>query len=303
MSGTFRAYLELCRPANLLSALADVVAGTAIVGFLTPITNDYLFFKEPHDFFYLLHLGLASVFLYAGGVVFNDVFDAKLDAVERPERAIPSGRVSSKNASWFGAILLLLGIFFAQSISLFSGCVALAIAIAVLLYDRFSKHNAILGPINMGMCRSLNLLLGMSIFGWPEAKWMYLLIPLIYIAAVTLISRGEVHGNNRKSVFFAGCVYVVAFFFVIYFHNLFSQYVMNAVPFLVLFIAWIFYPLIGAYTKNTPASIGKAVKGGVLGIIALDSALLAAYAPWYWAVLLLTLLPLSIFISKRFAVT
>ena len=32
--------------------------------------------------------------LYAAGMVLNDAFDAELDARERPERPIPSGRIS-----------------------------------------------------------------------------------------------------------------------------------------------------------------------------------------------------------------
>jgi 4-hydroxybenzoate polyprenyltransferase len=42
--------------------------------------------------------------------VYNDVFDAELDAIERPERAIPSKKVTLTEASILGSILLLIGV-------------------------------------------------------------------------------------------------------------------------------------------------------------------------------------------------
>ena len=80
-SSKLKGYLRLCRPANLPTAMADVIAGLAIAGAFS--------FDEPKlDTFQvldLLTLIFASVFLYAGGVVLNDVFDVEIDRVERPE--------------------------------------------------------------------------------------------------------------------------------------------------------------------------------------------------------------------------
>lgn len=55
---------------------------------------------------------IASVSLYAGGVVLNDYFDREIDAKERPERPIPSGKVSKEFALLMGTILLLIGVSF-----------------------------------------------------------------------------------------------------------------------------------------------------------------------------------------------
>ena len=75
----YRGYLELVRPANVATALADVLAGYAVAGLGNPGLGWLL---------------LSTACLYAGGVVLNDVFDRDLDRIERPERPIPSGRVS-----------------------------------------------------------------------------------------------------------------------------------------------------------------------------------------------------------------
>src|SRR5262245_28262042 len=90
-------YLQLCRFAAVFTALADI-----FLGFL--LTHPYL--SPARDFGLLL---VASAGLYLAGMVFNDVFDRELDAVERPSRPIPSGRVSLAAAIRLGAALLAIG--------------------------------------------------------------------------------------------------------------------------------------------------------------------------------------------------
>ena len=86
------AYLQLMRPANIITAWADILLGYAAAGAVTVGINNL-------DFVALGWLILATTGLYGGGVVFNDVFDAELDAVERPERALPSSGSGSSGRS------------------------------------------------------------------------------------------------------------------------------------------------------------------------------------------------------------
>ncbi len=65
-----------------------------------------------------LPLLLALSLFYVGGMYLNDAFDAALDALERPERPIPSGRVGRGTVFALGfamlggglALLLWLGL-------------------------------------------------------------------------------------------------------------------------------------------------------------------------------------------------
>ena len=109
--------------ARLLS-IADVLAGVAISGYLL---MPFLFNVQFQN---ILLLCLSTVGLYGGGVVFNDVFDAELDKIERPERAIPSGRVTVKEAALLGIILLMVGISTSFLVNIFTGSIATAIAAA-----------------------------------------------------------------------------------------------------------------------------------------------------------------------------
>src|SRR5687768_18126364 len=181
-----RAYFELLRPANVATALADVLAGFAIAGL-----------RHPERLPWLL---LSSCCLYAGGVVLNDVFDRELDRIERPERPMPSGRVTARSAATLGGVLLAIGVAAGAAASLAAGGIAAAIALAVLLYDAWGKRQAPIAPLNMAACRALNLMLGVAaVPAVLPAAWPIAAVPLLYIYAITVLSRGEVHGGSVRS--------------------------------------------------------------------------------------------------------
>lgn len=300
MDPVLKGYLRLARPANLPTAAADVLAGVAISGVLTGISlnTDW----NTSKLWDIALLVFSSVFLYAAGVVLNDVFDFKLDKVERPERPIPSGLVSVRSAAVFGGVLMNLGVLFSFLVGSVSGMVAVTLGLSILLYDAFGKHHSFFGPLNMGICRGLNLLLGITILG-NYSHWGFFIFPVIYIAAITLISRGEVHGNNKGHIILAGALYSSVILGIGVLFSTMGLNVLEAVPFLLLFGFFIFRPLLKAYSDNSPKNIKKAVMAGVISIIVLDASLAVGFSHWWVGIVILLLLPLSIYLSKLFAVT
>jgi 4-hydroxybenzoate polyprenyltransferase len=77
----------------------------------------------------------------------------------------------------------------------------------------------------------------------------------------------------------------------------------KALAFLVVFALMIFLPLQRAIIKPEGPRIGKAVKGGVLALIAMNAAWAAAFGDIYFAVAIIFLLPISLLIARAFAVT
>lgn len=300
MNPVFLAYLKLIRPANIPTAAADILAGIAIAGIT--MDTDYITVEGLRLFPMDWYLSLASVCMYAGGVVLNDVFDLKIDRIERPERPIPKGVISQKSAAIFGSVLLLIGIALAFAVNNLSGNVAIILVLAILIYDSFSKKYRLLGPLNMGICRGLNLILGMSIIGHIYSYW-YALIPLAYIFAVTLVSRGEVHAGNRKQIIWAGILYAGVIFAVVSVVPGKPEVLVRVIPFLLLFIVLIYRPLLIAYRQNTAENIRKAVVAGVLSIIALDATIASGFSGWGYGILVILLLPLCYVLSRIFDVT
>jgi 4-hydroxybenzoate polyprenyltransferase len=284
----YRAYLELLRPANVATALADVLAGYAVAGM-----------PDRRALYWLL---LATACLYAGGIVLNDVFDREVDSRERPERPIPSGRVSVAAASTLGYGLLVSGVTAGFAASEGAGLVALATAGFILLYDSWGKRQGLLGPVNMGMCRGLNLLLGVAAApAVLQTAWPLALLPLIYIAAVTAVSRGEVHGGRRGIAAFALISLIVVL-------GALAALALGmrswAGGILTVALAWRVLPAFwGAYQNPAPGPIRHAIRTGVLSLVLLDAVIGASYGGALYSVLILATGLLATSLARLFAVT
>ena len=182
------AWLQLLRLPNVFTAAADVT-----MGYLVTHPPGEL---QPYPYFGLLVA--ASCLLYLSGMVLNDVFDAEVDARERPERPIPSGRVSRSAAKVVGWGLWSGGTFLAWYLTWIAndwrpGTVASFLAACIVMYDYALKRSRF-APLIMGECRFLNVLLGMSLLFVPWGKFE-LLLALgigIYIVGVTIL-REQTH--------------------------------------------------------------------------------------------------------------
>jgi 4-hydroxybenzoate polyprenyltransferase len=295
-----RAYLELMRPANIVTAFADILAGFAVAGGVVSFTGEAAFISH-EGLWWLL---LSTFGLYGGGVVFNDVFDAELDAEERPERAIPSGRVSKLEASFLGTLLHVLGILSAFQVNQTAGFIALTVAILTIIYDSKAKHSVIFGPLFMGLCRGGNLLLGISIVpGILFQSWFLAFIPIVYIASITLISRGEVSGGSRMHGFIAVGMLTAVIIALLIFAFIPDYRLLTALPFLLLF-AWMVLPAyLNAAINPEALTIKNAVKRGVLSLIFLNSVLAAGFSGLILGLIVALLFPISLLFSKLFAVT
>ena len=184
------AWRQLLRAANVFTAASNVMAGFLVVAGRW----------APAELMALLIA--ASACLYLAGMVLNDVFDAELDAVERPERPIPSGRISRGTAAAVGWTLLGVGVALAWAAAwthghALPGIIATLLALAIVLYDSKLKATP-LGPPAMGCCRALNVLLGASAARDLAGHWPALGYALgigLYTMALTAVARSETVGQ------------------------------------------------------------------------------------------------------------
>lgn len=291
-------YLLLIRPANLITSATDIVAGVALATLLVQFADADGF---PLGGFVLLVC--ASVLLYAGGIAFNDVFDLEIDRTERPERPIPSGQISKSRAIGYASLLQCLGVILAFGNNGLSGLLALSIAVLSLAYNKWSKHHGFGGPLNMGILRGLNLLLGMSII--PEVVHDHLLvafIPLIYIFAITMVSRGEVHGSSSNPLIVALGLFIIVDAAILS-YGFRHDRMWLPVLFALIHLLFVLPPLFKAIRDPIPSHIRQTVKHGVLGVIIVDALWVSMTGYWYLAFVLLLLLPVSQKLGRYFSVT
>lgn len=250
-------YLDLMRAPAALTVLGDTAVGAIWAGRRLSGRR--------------LMLPLASALLYWSGMVLNDWADRERDAVERPERPIPSGEVSPGAALSFAAALAAAGIATATAASGQRGLAAAGrILLCVTAYDLVAKDTAT-GPLVMSGCRFFDVMLGAS----PRHRAA--LVPAsvigLHTTAITVLSRSEVTGAERSLPAIVGAMggAVAASAMV-------SSRGYRAAPAATVYV-WSFGPgLWNAWQQPSADVIRAAVRNGIAAMIAVQ-AMLAARSP------------------------
>jgi UbiA prenyltransferase family protein len=289
----FLAYAQLLRLPNAFTAMADICLGALATGAL------------PRQWLAFACLLIASTSLYCAGMVWNDFFDFEQDLRERAFRPLPSGRITRGAAARLGVLLLLTGVAFAGAADQAAGSdrfraltVAGLLVVAILLYDGWLKRTA-LGPIAMGSCRFLNILLGLTILGSPMPTWGWLLALAIgtYIAGVTWFARTEAQVSNQNMLLSAAAIMLLGILLALAVPAL-AKYAEADVspsigfPYLVVaFTGYLALAVLPAISRPVPQRVQHAVKRAVLGLVLLDAILAAGLVGWGGLALVLLLAP------------
>jgi geranylgeranylglycerol-phosphate geranylgeranyltransferase len=161
-------FFKLTRPTNsFVAGLAAIVAYLIDTG---TIIHETLF------------LFVIVALITAAGNVINDFFDAKIDAINRPDRPIPSGAVSKGAARGFAVTLFLAGIlvsFFTSSL-----CIGITVVNSIILvaYAAKLKSTPLIGNIAVAYLSASIFLFGGALNGWEG------LIRIIPVAAITFFA-------------------------------------------------------------------------------------------------------------------
>lgn len=292
------AYAQLLRLPNVFTAFADICLAGCAAGYIA---------NKPGVFVLLL---LASGCLYLSGMVWNDYFDRREDAEVRSFRPIPSGRVSSRMALSLAAALMVMGAAFAAATTSletypdqYSAPMGIAslLIVAILMYDCVLKRTWA-GPLGMGLCRFLNVELGLSAV--PRAVPLELVFHLsgvvgVYIVGVTWFARTEESTSQRRQLVLAALVMLVAVLgglvLPIHFTDRAAPWYF---PYLVAgFLFLIGVPLVRAIQRPDSKRVQAAVKRCILGLVVLDAILATAFVGWS-GLLILLLLPPALWLGK-----
>jgi 4-hydroxybenzoate polyprenyltransferase len=293
-----RDYAQLVRLPNVFTALADITLGALVTGAL------------PQNWLPFVLLLLASACLYCGGMVWNDYFDVEQDLRERPFRPIPSGRVSPRQALLLGLALLGGGVLFAllaglAGLGLTPVVLAGFLVVAILGYDAYLKRTWA-GPVAMGSCRFLNVLLGLSLAPVPDwSRGIVLaLVVGLYIVGVTWFARTEALESSKTALTGAALVMLLGVALglavpVLLAGSGWRQDTSVAFPYLLVAFGFLVgVPVCRAIARPVPGRVQPAVKRAVLGLVVLDS-VLATAAVSLWGLALLLLLVPGLYLGRR----
>lgn len=207
MNSPLRAWAQLVRVPNTLTSCADVLAGLALV---VGAWN-----STPKLLIPLVVVSLASICFYWAGMVLNDVHDFEKDKLQRRNGPLVDGRISIQAArlagwgllagGWCLALLAralvpdsLLDVANARHFTWMILPMSTALAVCIVAYDSRLKATQ-LGPWLMGLCRGLNMALGVSIGTavlWPSSQaWVctlsVVLGHILFVVGITLAARRE----------------------------------------------------------------------------------------------------------------
>ncbi|WP_413106144.1 SCO3242 family prenyltransferase [Streptomyces sp. Inha503] len=142
-------------------------------------------------------LASASVCLYWAGMALNDFADRNVDTRERPQRPIPSGRVTPAQALTVAGGLTGAGLALAGAAGGWRTLgVAVPLAGVVWVYDLRAKAHPVGGPAAMAAARALDVLLGAGV-GRLRAAAPAAVVLGVHTAVVSALSRAEVAGASR----------------------------------------------------------------------------------------------------------
>lgn len=164
----FAGFFTITRPANsVVAGLAAIVAYLIATGTLV----------------YGVTLLMAVVILItAAGNVINDYFDAEIDAINRPERPVPSGTVGRNAALAWAGILFFFGLVISRFTTPLCLGIALFNVVLLVAYAARLKSTPFLGNVSVAYLAASIFLFGGAFAGWHS------LVDMLPIAAITFLA-------------------------------------------------------------------------------------------------------------------
>lgn len=183
--GKIYALLATARIANVPSVISNlsvgVLLGCSVEGF---------------GFHWPWLLSIAAVLFYVGGNVLNDFADREWDAVNRAERALPSGLFHARSYLFTAILCFVVGL----GLVIPNGWMAIVVSglliWLIVWYTEIHKNTAF-SVVPMGLCRACLPVLGyVAMRGSISGTVIFpALALLVYIIALSLSARWESRGN------------------------------------------------------------------------------------------------------------
>ena len=188
-----RGVLDLIRPVNCAMIGFAVIVGAFVS-------------KPPSVSALQVGLGfLTGFFICAYSMAVNDVYDLEVDKVNRPDRAIPSGRVTPDEASRLSYGVLVAGLA-CSLLSLVPLAVVIAAAYAVLswLYNSRAKRTGLPGNLIVASSLAIPFIYGGAVSGGSIGGSLLLMMALTAffsgVGREVVKAMADVEGDAKRSV-------------------------------------------------------------------------------------------------------
>lgn len=180
--------LRLVRPVNALIAFLAVITGAATV------TQTLL------DLRVLLGAASAALVLMSGNAI-NDVFDIEADKVNRPNRPLPRGELSIKQALGVSLLFAFSALILAFSINLRCVLVTLFYVAIFYAYAAWLKPTGLLGNIVVSSGTGMSIVYGSLAVGWVQPMTLLFAVCAFMLNLGREIVKGveDVEGDKARN--------------------------------------------------------------------------------------------------------
>jgi geranylgeranylglycerol-phosphate geranylgeranyltransferase len=186
MFARVRPYLEILRPHNMLAAAFAVYAGYHAAGGRS-VDGAW-------------SLALLCALATGGGNIANDIFDAGIDAVNKPRRPIPSGRLSIRAAfAWYAALSAVVAALAISILPWPVGGLVLVWQASLFAYARWLKRVWPAGNLVVAAISGSALYGGAVVAGRPEAAVLPVAIACAFVACRELVKGVEDVEGDRAA--------------------------------------------------------------------------------------------------------
>ncbi|WP_406655492.1 geranylgeranylglycerol-phosphate geranylgeranyltransferase [Methanolobus sp. ZRKC2] len=192
------AYLKLIRSGNCTMAAIAATIGV-FIAYNILVSNISETIPIP---LYESILVFLTVFMVTGaGNAINDYFDVEIDRVNKPDRPIPSGKISLPTALYFSLALFMLGTLFALLINPVCGIIAFVNSLLLIYYAKTLKRTAFLGNLAVGYLTGSTFLFGGAVFydkgGLESVFVLFLLATLATVAREIVKDIEDIEGDTK----------------------------------------------------------------------------------------------------------
>ncbi len=188
-TNTISSLVQICRPVNVLITFASIVVAAVIC-----IEGDYSIFR-------IALAGISGALIAAGGNVINDIYDLKIDKINKPGRVLPSGKLTKNGAFIYYLLLTVTGLSLSASINPAAFFIALSAVVLLFAYSFRLKKIPLAGNIIIAVITGLAFIYG----GISVNNALYALIPFFFAFTINLIREiikdmEDVSGDSAECV-------------------------------------------------------------------------------------------------------
>jgi geranylgeranylglycerol-phosphate geranylgeranyltransferase len=148
--GKLGGYLRIVRPVNCLMVGFAVIVGATLV---SPNVSSVFWPSLTYGF-------ITGFALAAESMVINDYYDREIDAINEPDRPIPSGLIRPKEALAFAFALTTIGFAAAYLTNISSFVIAILTWIVFVTYTTVGKRSGLPGNFLVSICVAVPFIYG-----------------------------------------------------------------------------------------------------------------------------------------------